>query len=454
MYYKKALESELEDNLFKSPTKEYRACPFWAWNSTLDTEYLEEQICAFREMGFGGFFMHPRIGLRTKYLGEEFFEAVKESISSAEKHELQAWIYDEDRYPSGYAGGKVTEECRYRYKYLVFSTTLPDKLGNLDEFSLKGEPYLLACYDVKLSENGLLLNYQKVDRDTPILGQRWYAYLTVQKQNWWYNGQTYIDVLSPEPMERFLEVTHEAYKERFADKFGGVVPGVFTDEPQPLPDTIQMAPLSGDAVSFSWTIGLEEQFEEENGFSLVDTLPELVWELPEGRVSKTRYFYRKLISDRFYEGFFLPYASWCSRNGLIFTGHLQDENSLIGQTGIMGEAMRCYKAFELPGIDILCDNIELCTAKQAQSVVHQYGKEGISSELYGTTNWDFDFRRHKFQGDWQAALGVTVRVPHLAWLSMEGCAKRDYPASINLQSPWYKEYSYLEEHYARINTIH
>ena len=77
MYYKKALESELEDNLFKSPTKEYRACPFWAWNSTLDTEYLEEQICAFREMGFGGFFMHPRIGLRTKYLGEEFFEADK-----------------------------------------------------------------------------------------------------------------------------------------------------------------------------------------------------------------------------------------------------------------------------------------------------------------------------------------------------------------------------------------
>lgn len=452
MYYKKALDSKLENNLFKAPTQEYRACPFWAWNSTLNPEYLEEQIRAFREMGFGGFFMHPRIGLRTEYLSEEFFEAVKASISSAEKQGLQAWLYDEDRYPSGYAGGKVTEECRYRYQYLVFSTTLPEETGDLEEFISKGVPYLLACYNVQLGEDGMLLNYKRVEKETADCGERWYAYLTMQKQNWWYNGQTYIDVLSPEPMERFLEVTHEAYKERFADKFGSVVPGVFTDEPQPLPDAIQTAPLSGDSVSFSWTIGLEQQFEEENGFSLVDTLPELVWELPEGRVSKTRYFYRKLISDRFYEGFFLPYASWCSRNGLIFTGHLQDENSLIGQTGIMGEAMRCYKAFELPGIDILCDNIELCTAKQAQSVVHQYGKEGISSELYGTTNWDFDFRRHKFQGDWQAALGVTVRVPHLAWLSMEGCAKRDYPASINLQSPWYKEYSYLEEHYARINT--
>ena len=50
---------------------------------------------------------------------------------------------------------------------------------------------------------------------------------------------------------------------------------------------------------------------------------------------------------------------------------------------------------DIPGIDLLCDNIEFCTAKQAQSVAHQYGKEGVASELYGTTNWDFDFRRHK-----------------------------------------------------------
>ena len=56
------------------------------------------------------------------------------------------------------------------------------------------------------------------------------------------------------------------------------------------------------------------------------------------------------------------------------------------------------------------------------------------SELYGVTSWSFDFRRHKLQGDWQAALGITLRVPHLSWVSMKGEAKRDYPASINYQS--------------------
>lgn len=62
------------------------------------------------------------------------------------------------------------------------------------------------------------------------------------------------------------------------------------------------------------------------------------------------------------------------------------------------------------------------------------------SESAGVTNWDFDFKGHKLMGDWQAALGITVRVPHLAWMSMKGEAKRDYPSSINYQSPWYKEY--------------
>ena len=452
MYYKKTVEGKLDKSLFENPTSEYRACPFWAWNTTLKQELLEDQIMAFRDMGFGGFFMHSRIGLQTEYLGTEFFEAVRKSIDIAKKQHMQAWIYDEDRYPSGFAGGLVTKDCQYRYKYLVFSQVIPEEIGTIEEVLSEGKPHLLAIYDVNLSENGMLLGYERISCKEEAKEQCWYAYLAVHQPNWWYNGQTYIDTLSPEPMKKFLETTHEKYKENFEACFGNVVPGVFTDEPQPLPDVIQSGPLSGEAVTFSWTVGLEEQFEKENGFSLLDVLPELVWELPKGKLSKARYFYRKIVSDKFYEGFFVPYAEWCKQNNLLFTGHLQDENTLIGQTKIMGEAMRCYRAFEMPGIDLLCDNIELCTVKQAQSVAHQEGQEGVASELYGATNWDFDFRKHKFQGDWQAALGVTLRVPHLAWLSMEGPAKRDYPASISVQSPWYREYAFLEDHYARINT--
>ncbi|CDK28012.1 unnamed protein product [Kuraishia capsulata CBS 1993] len=59
---------------------------------------------------------------------------------------------------------------------------------------------------------------------------------------------------------------------------------------------------------------------------------------------------------------------------------------------------------------------------------------------------------HKSQGDWLAALGVTLRAHHLTWVSMRGPSKRDFPASVGYQSPWYEEYSLVESHSARLNT--
>ena len=51
------------------------------------------------------------------------------------------------------------------------------------------------------------------------------------------------------------------------------------------------------------------------------------------------------------------------------------------------------------------------------------------------------------------ALGVTIRCHHLSYMSMEGEAKRDWPASINYQSPWWEKYSYIENYFARVNTV-
>ncbi|MBQ1224054.1 MAG: hypothetical protein IIX84_07195, partial [Oscillospiraceae bacterium] len=143
---------------------------------------------------------------------------------------------------------------------------------------------------------------------------------------------------------------------------------------------------------------------------------------------------------------------WCRENGIYATGHMMEEPTLHSQTVAIGEAMRAYRSLTLPGVDMLCDSREYTTVKQTASAANQYGYPGVLSELYGVTNWDFDFRGHKLQGDWQAALGVTARVPHLSWVSMKGEAKRDYPASINYQVPWHEKYSYVEDHFARVGT--
>jgi hypothetical protein len=92
---------KFSDELFKAPTAEYRDTPFWAWNSSLSAEALTEQIDFFHEMGFGGFHMHVRQGLTEEYLGDGFMNAVGACVDRAKKHGMLAWLYDEDRWPSG-----------------------------------------------------------------------------------------------------------------------------------------------------------------------------------------------------------------------------------------------------------------------------------------------------------------------------------------------------------------
>ena len=442
MLYKKNSQPKLTDELFKNPTCEYRGTPFWAWNCKLDSAEMQRQIEVFKEMGLGGFHMHVRTGLDTEYLSDEYMQVVKDCVRKAEKEDMLAWLYDEDRWPSGAAGGIVTKDVRYRQRHLCFTTE-----------KLEGDNVMfVACYDVVLDNNGFLSSYKLIDEAADTKGKKWYAYRRLAKADDWYNGETYLDTLNKAAVERFIEVTHEAYKRELKADFGGVVPAIFTDEPQFSHKQVLNNSTDEHEVTLPWTDDIPQTYKKAYGADILKTLPELVWELPDGKISRARYLYHDHICERFADAFADTVGAWCEENGISLTGHMMEEPTLRSQTAALGETMRSYRGFQLPGIDMLCAWIELTTAKQAQSATHQFGREGVLSELYGVTGWDYDFRGYKLHGDWQAALGVTVRVPHLSWASMEGAAKRDYPASIHYQSPWYKEYPVVEDHFGRVNT--
>ena len=459
MLYPKNQEPVLSDELFRSPTSEYRGTPFWAWNCELNKEELLWQLDVLKKMGMGGAHMHVRTGLETPYLGDTHMEMVKACVEKCRDEKMLAWLYDEDRWPSGAAGGIVTREEKYRARFLMITAEpyqAERKHGiSYDSSSAASRAengYLLACYDVVLDENGCLKSGRRIAPEEEARGTKWYAYVETPNENPWFNNQTYVNTLDDAAMRRFIEVTYERYLETVGEDFGGVVPAIFTDEPQfSFKGTLDYPNEKKDIV-LPWVEDLPDTFREETGLDLLAGLPELLWELPDGKVSALRYHYHDHTCERFSRAFADQCGSWCEDHGLMLTGHMMEEPTLRSQTAALGEAMRSYRSFQLPGIDMLCNGTEFTTAKQAQSASRQFGREGVLSELYGVTGWDFDFRGHKFQGDWQAALGVTVRVPHLSWVSMKGEAKRDYPASIHYQSPWWQDYSYVEDHFARVNT--
>ncbi|MDR3167516.1 MAG: hypothetical protein LBT93_06195 [Treponema sp.] len=459
MLYPKNRDPSLSEELFQNPGAEYRGAPFWSWNTRISDELVTSQVEIFRRMGFGGFHIHPRTGMETAYMSGEFLRLVKLADDFAVKNRMLCWLYDEDRYPSGAAGGMVTEDITARARYLRLSPSLgPGFCDTREDFNreieagAKPRGYYISSYEVEL-EGGYLASYRRTERTGKAgRGRLWHAAVELEQESPWFNDQTYLDTMNRRAVERFINLTHEAYYRVLGDEFGKSVPAIFTDEPNIRGRmTLPFAESGGDA-TLPFTDDFNETFRDAFGYDVLDILPELLWELPGGRASVHRWRYHDHAAERFVSAFTDTLGAWCEKHHIALTGHFLSERTLYQQTLRLGEAMRCYRAFQLPGIDILIDDKELSTAKQASSVSAQYGREGTMSELYGVTQWDFDFKGYKLQGDWQAALGITIRCPHLSFMSMEGEAKRDWPASIFYQSPWWEKYPLIENHFARLNT--
>jgi len=456
---------------FISPSVAYRGKPFWSWNGELRGEELVRQAHIMKEMGLGGYFMHSRAGLITEYLGDEWFDLINEVADAAEADGMEAWLYDEDRWPSGSAGGKVTVDPQYRMKSLYVYESDPDKVDWNDQS--------IALYVAKL--DGInLYTYKELDTSTvscckcaarkvkkaidelnvTVKGEPgvWKALrfaIIPDEPESNYNGTTYIDTMSRKATDKFIEMTHEEYAKRCGDRLGRSIKGIFTDEPHRGHCFDNRREKDGVmSCALCWTDDIFEEFETRYGFACRPILPELFYRKNGEKVAPVKLHYIDLADNLFLERFAQPINEWCENHGIIFTGHVLHEDSLMNQTVPEGSLMRFYEHMGYPGIDCLQENNECYwIVKQLASAARQLGKKWLLSELYGCTGWQFDFKAHKAVGDWQALFGINLRCQHLSWYTMEGESKRDYPASILHQSPWYKDYSKVEDYFARMGLV-
>ncbi|MFH1740924.1 MAG: hypothetical protein ABIH23_18110, partial [bacterium] len=434
---------------FENPGSEYRGKPFWAWNGALEESELRRQIRIMRRMGLGGFFMHSRVGLATPYMSEEWLALIRACVDEARRCKMEAWLYDEDRWPSGAAGGLVTKEPRYRLRRL--------RMSILKGKDFKWEDDILCAFTAEVKGTTAqdltpLTRGTAPNRGTTVLSFK----RTIEKPSSWYNGFAYLDTLSENAVRKFIETTHEKYYESIGKDFGTIVPGIFTDEPNYGGHHTIEDPENGviAAWEFPWTDSLPRVFEERYEYSIIEHLPEIFLDIEGIDVSRARYHYHDCITAMFVNAFAKGIGDWCGSHNLMSTGHVLCEESLSSQTHVVGSAMRFYEYMQAPGIDNLMENnYEFDTAKQCSSVLHQTGRKWMLSELYGCTGWDFPFEGHKADGNWQAVLGVNLRCPHLSWYTMLGEAKRDYPAAIFYQSPWWRLYRKVEDYFARINVL-
>lgn len=384
--------------------KEFAPLSFWAWNEFMDDESICRRIEEFHEEGLRGFFMHSRAGLMTSYLSKEWFHACRTAVKKAEELGMEAWIYDEDGWPSGFAGGLVNG-CgqEYQAKYIKICKADDETAGHR----------ILASFR-KTSHGYDFTEPAKAD----------VLFVCVTEPN-------YVDLLSKKVTEKFLEVTHERYKEELGEFFGTVVPGFFTDEPQ------------YDLHGFPYSDELEEYFRKRNGYSFLKSMY-LFLETESPETGKFRKDYWDTVQEMMEFHFARQIYDWCEKNHVKFTGHFPGEDSFIQQMQSTAGVMPKYKYMQQPGIDHLGKRItSVLLTKQVTSAAKQYGRNKVLSETFGCAGWNITFEEMCYIWGWQAASGINIPVLHIGAHTMKGIRKRDYPAFYSYQEPWWEQFHHV-----------
>ena len=263
----------------------------------------------------------------TEYLGSEWFRLWGLSIAESKRLGLLISIYDENSYPSGFAGGHVP-------------SLAPDTVGEFvyPEAGTGG----LATFAVEKLPDGTVKSATKIAR--PATGQTAITFrLQHNRATAWNAGFPYVDLTNPNTTPVFIKTTHEAYKEHFGAEFGKTVRWIFTDEPRVTQSDIPGVP----GVPLTYYIIAE--FKKRCGYDLVDNLPSLFWDTGEFR--KVRFDYWQTIHDLFKENYWRPVFQWCERNHMQFTGHAW-EHEWPMPFGDPGHASD-YAWQHAPGIDWL-----------------------------------------------------------------------------------------------------
>ena len=357
---------------FKAPPHEYGAInPFTSWNGPDAKERLARIVQDLDQLSANGVFivnMSPGRG-EPKYLSPEHMAQVKFVVQEAAKRGMKLWIQDEYDYPSGFAGGKISEQypeltmqaldADIRINVMPGQTlTMPTPPGTVAALALFAQTGTVQIVPVTSAEikwmapappagaGGYpkpweLVLVRHVFRSSP-------TRMSARADGTRAKDSQYslIDYLNPDATRAFLKITHETYKQAVGDEFGKTILGFFGDEPD----------YSG---FMPWTPKLLEEFRQQKGYDLQPYLPLFFASKMSDEAWRAKADYYDVWSGMFRNTFFGVQAEWGAKNNVEYLVHLNHEE--IGLRLDMpedlirneGDFLRDMRYVEVPGIDNL-----------------------------------------------------------------------------------------------------
>ena len=456
----------------------------WLRGEDNETEdVIRNEIRIMYEAGSAGFVVESRP--HKDYLGNGWWRDLGICVDEAKKSGMKIWIFDEEYYPSGIAGGRVLQKNpdQYRMRVLVHHSDLvgagqryrvkepgnndgtitvkPDDVSDWEEilsiwaYPINGEGQIVF-------DGGFAL--EKATPFNPPSGspyRKWKIEYVGITPSW--SGRFYekmVDYVNPEVTDEFIHITYEQTKRHFGHEFGKTIMGFFGDETG-FENYGSYDYLFGSDVScLPWTRYMFEEFSIRKKYDLRDRLY-LLWNDYDGREAAVRFDFMDVMTQLLSENFFRRCKVWCDTNGIQFIGHIVEDNQAHTHHGYgTGHFFRSTKHFAMGGYDLVLRQLvpgykkEILKSltwdtgmfawtigKLAHSVAHlDIGTDKVLCENYGAYGWTLGLRDMKWLTDWQTVRGTNVHIPHAFSLQFpdEDCPPHFYAKGNNPQWPFFR----------------
>lgn len=456
---------------FLNPPEEFTPIPFWFWNDLLTKEEITRQINDFYDKGVMGFVLHPRIGIPEEivYLSDYFMELVHTAVEEAKRLGMFVILYDEAMYPSGSAKGLVVKDNpEYASRGLKMIEYPCNKENEIKINLLEGDTFVSAQAVKKLAIDRIdsstvqLLDCinGKLSFSTPD-DDDWSILLFVEtftggnirgihfgEDDGEENAPSSADLLNPDAVHKFINITHDCYYNTLRDYFGDTIIAMFTDEPDILGrgSAQDLKPWTRDFLSFY----------KENGNNEVHLA--VLWFEAGKDTNIIRKNYRKTVNKRLTETYYKSISDWCAAHGIALTGHPAASDDI----GLL-------EHFHIPGQDVVwrwvapengkaLEGEHSTAAKCSADAARHRGRRRNLNEFLGVCGkespWALSPGDMKWYMDWLLVRGVNLLYPHAFYYSIEGERRsHERPPDVGPNNVWWSYYKQFAQYMKRLSWL-
>jgi len=394
---------QMEQNFVNPPLK-LKSRPLWFWNAPLSIAQTRKVLQESKEAGYYGLGILPSYGMTPEYMTPEFLAQYKAAVEIADSLGMKICLYDEYYFPSGMAGGNLVKQYPGAVsKRLDMEITLVAGPVSIEQ-PMPAGIFLGAVAMEESSFKRINLSNRvsngRLSADLPAGDWRVMVY-TLNPDN--SSERNHVDYLSPEAVQRFIELTYEKYYQTFPEHFGTTIDFAFYDEPC----------LRWVEGGRTWTGDFNKKFMERYGIDPIELYPSLWFDIgPETESARNQLL--GFRAELYAQGFPKVINDWCRAHKIQLTGHV-DQEEILNPVATCGDLIKAFKYQDIPAVDeIFHYGRSTAIYKVISSSANNYDRPVVATECYGAMGRMSEKILYQEAMD-QFAKGINLMEPHAVW---------------------------------------